>query len=80
MKAKTPPDPTARDRLEHKISVFGDDALLEIDELAALFGVKMTVVREIAAGIAVVQLRPRVQRWRYGTVRKHLADREQSVA
>ena len=70
---------TAAERLAWKVTTFGHDAELELDELAAFFAVSDRTAQRIGAGIPSAAFTPGVRRWRYGTVVDYAKRREQAA-
>jgi hypothetical protein len=72
-------DLPASERLERKLRMFGDDALLDYEEAAIVWDVGGTSAKEILETLPCVHPLPRVRRWRYGTMRDHARKLEQAA-
>jgi hypothetical protein len=60
------------ERLAWKVQTFGDDAPLDIEEVAVFFGVGYELAVMIAAELPSARLSRKHDRWRYGDVRTHI--------
>lgn len=67
------------ERLERKIRMFGDDAMLDYEEAAIFWDVGGTSSKEILEVIPCARPLPRVRRWRYGTLREYARKIEQAA-
>ncbi len=65
---------TPAGRLYQKVAALGDDAPLELDEVAAYWSVSVSSAEKIVAGLPLADPLPRVRRWRYGDVRKQFVE------
>jgi len=73
-KALEPAELTPQERLYQKVAALGDDAPLELDEVAAYWSVGLTSAEKIVADLHLADPLPRVRRWRYGDVRKQFVE------
>lgn len=77
MSKKKPIEPAelaAHQRLYQKVAALGDDAPIELDEVAAYWSVSPSSAEKIVAELPVANPLERVRRWRYGEVRKHFVE------
>lgn len=79
-KVEAPSTVMPLERAAKKVQAFGDDAPLELDEVAAYWSVGLTSAAKIVAGLPSADPLARVRRWRYGDIRKQFAELVQAPA
>lgn len=65
---------TPASRLYQKVAALGDDAPLELDEVAAYWSVSVGSAEKIVAELPFADPLQRVRRWRYADVRKQFVE------